>query len=246
MTADDVISALEGLRCLVRDPQTGLYAFRVDLNFCQEYVAKWEAKDYVKLASSGLTWTPYVMGRSSALNFELGPAISAIAPREEDGDAQASEVLADSGGSKGLPNGHSEEKGDSKTQTSEMVNGTTSDDKENHYDDGLEKDKAGSEAPEQANDSTSQAEDDWAAPYADLAPTRFEVFPQVVGGRRVERPRASVPRTPSVVEPVVSTPRTAAPSASVSSSSRRKSSSARPRSSNSRRKSGGTGRGPGR
>src|SRR5690606_13506228 len=36
MTADDVISALEGLRCLVRDPQTGLYAFRVDLNFCRE------------------------------------------------------------------------------------------------------------------------------------------------------------------------------------------------------------------
>lgn len=245
MTADDVISALEGLRCLVRDPQTGLYAFRVDLNFCQEYVAKWEAKDYVKLASSGLTWTPYVMGRSSALNFELGPAISAIAPREEDGDAQASEVLADSGDSKGLPNGHSEEKGDSKAESSEMVNGTSSDDKENHYDDGLGKDKGGSEALEQANDSTSQAEDDWAAPYADIAPTRFEVYPPVVGGRRVERPRASVPRTPSVAEPAVSTPRVAH-SASVSSSSRRKSSSARPRSSNSRRKSGGTGRGPGR
>lgn len=245
MTADDVISALEGLRCLVRDPQTGLYAFRVDLNYCREYVAKWEAKNYVKLVPANLTWTPYVMGRSSALNFELGPAISAIAPREEDGDAApVTEALADSGDSKGLPNGHSGEKDDSKVETSKEVNGSSSYDKENQYDDGQGKDEGGSEA-QQAKGSTSQAEGDWAAPYADIPPTRFEVFPPVVGGRRVERPRASVPRTPSVTDRAVSSPR-AAPSVSASSSSRRKSSSARPRSSTSRRKSGGTGRGPGR
>lgn len=245
MTADDVISALEGLRCLVRDPQTGLYAFRVDLSFCREYVAKWEAKGYVKLAPTGLTWTPYVMGRSSALNFELGPAISAIAPREEDAEAQGVEVLADAGESAGPPNGHSE-KGESKGDAGPMVNGTSSDDKENHDDNGLEKDKAGGEAQEHANDSASQADDDWAIPYADIPPTRFEVFPPVIGGRRVERPRTSVARTPSVnIEQAITTPRRP-PSASASNSSRRKSSSARPRSSNSRRKSGGTGRGPGR
>lgn len=91
MTADDVISALEGLRCLVRDPHTGLYAFRVDLAYCQEYVAKWESKKYVTLNPAALTWTPYVMGRGNATNFELGPALTAIAPREEDEEQKAAE-----------------------------------------------------------------------------------------------------------------------------------------------------------
>lgn len=96
MTADDVISALEGLRCLVRDPQTGLYAFRVDLPYCRDYVAKWEAKKYVTLNPDELTWTPYVMGRGNATNFELGPALTAIAPRDEDEEDQkpADEFIA--------------------------------------------------------------------------------------------------------------------------------------------------------
>ncbi|KAG6361515.1 hypothetical protein INS49_009742 [Diaporthe citri] len=93
LTADDVISALEGLRCLVRDPQTQLYAFRVDIQFCKEYVAKWESKNYVQLDPSVLTWTPYVMGRSNATNFELAPAIHAIAPREEDDEQKADEAV---------------------------------------------------------------------------------------------------------------------------------------------------------
>lgn len=93
MTADDAISALEGLRCLVRDPQTQLYAFRVDLEFCKQYVAKWESKNYVQLDPSALTWTPYVMGRSNASNFELAPAMHAIAPREEDEEQKASETV---------------------------------------------------------------------------------------------------------------------------------------------------------
>lgn len=93
MTADDVISALEGLRCLVRDPQTQLYAFRVDFEFCKTYVAKWESKNYVQLDPSALAWTPYVMGRSNATNFELAPAMHAIAPREEDEEHKTSEVV---------------------------------------------------------------------------------------------------------------------------------------------------------
>lgn len=93
MTADDVISALEGLRCLVRDPATQLYAFRVDIEFCKQYIAKWESKNYVQLDSSALTWTPYVMGRSNATNFELAPAMHAIAPREEDDEAKGTETI---------------------------------------------------------------------------------------------------------------------------------------------------------
>ncbi|KAL2176309.1 uncharacterized protein P884DRAFT_226649 [Thermothelomyces heterothallicus CBS 202.75] len=89
LTPDDVISALEGLRCLVRDPQTQLYAFRIDFQYCREYVAKWEAKKYVQLNEKALTWTPYVMGRSNATNFELGPALTAIAPREEEEEVKS-------------------------------------------------------------------------------------------------------------------------------------------------------------
>lgn len=93
MTADDVISALEGLRCLVRDPQTQLYAFRVDIEFCKQYIAKWESKNYVQLDPSALAWTPYIMGRSNATNFELAPAMHAIAPREEDDELKAVDAV---------------------------------------------------------------------------------------------------------------------------------------------------------
>lgn len=93
MTPDDVISALEGLRAIVRDPQTQLYAFRVDVEFCKQYVAKWESKKYVQLDPGALTWTPYVMGRSNATNFELAPAIHAIAPREEDEEQKVTETV---------------------------------------------------------------------------------------------------------------------------------------------------------
>lgn len=95
LTSDDVISALEGLRCLVRDPQTQLYAFRVDIDYCKQYVAKWEAKNYVQLTESALTWTPYVMGRSNATNFEIGPGIHAIAPRDDEDEQKAVEAVVE-------------------------------------------------------------------------------------------------------------------------------------------------------
>ncbi|KAI9890002.1 MAG: hypothetical protein M1814_004620 [Vezdaea aestivalis] len=62
MTADDTVSALEGLRALVRDPVTGTYALRLDYNYFKEYTAKWEAKGYVRLDETALVWTPFVMG----------------------------------------------------------------------------------------------------------------------------------------------------------------------------------------
>lgn len=93
LTADDVVSALEALRFFVRDPRTGLYALRVDFEYCREYVAKWESKNYVQLKPSALTWTPYVMGRSYPSNFELGPAINVLAPREEDDNQQLAVVV---------------------------------------------------------------------------------------------------------------------------------------------------------
>lgn len=250
MTADDVISALEGLRCLVRDPQTKLYAFRVDLSFCKEYVAKWESKNYVKLNPNALTWTPYVMGRSSAMNFELGPAINAIAPREEDDNVEppSLEALPDAATNTELPNGHVNNDSQKPRPENGLVNGTTAEDKENNQTDGAERKEGDCEAQKAEGDPPK--EEAWRAPYKGIPPTRFEIFPPVVGARRVEaKPRPSIVRTPTV--PVaVSTPkpRVSTGGGSVASSSKRRVSTARPKSksSTSRRKPGGTGRGPGR
>jgi len=85
MTADDIISALEGLHAIVRDPATGAYGLRLDYAAFQMHIDKWEAKAYVKLNPKALVWTPFIMGREEA----LGPAVSTVAPRE-DAETEAS------------------------------------------------------------------------------------------------------------------------------------------------------------
>ena len=86
MTADDIVSALEGLRALVRDPVTKTYALRLDHAYLDEYVGNYEKKGYVKLNPDALIWTPYVMGRGNLATYEQGPALQTVAPREGDGD----------------------------------------------------------------------------------------------------------------------------------------------------------------
>src|ERR1700761_5838491 len=61
MTADDIVSGLEGLRALVRDPVTKTYALRLDYKFFKEYIDKFESKNWPKIKSEALVWTPYVM-----------------------------------------------------------------------------------------------------------------------------------------------------------------------------------------
>ena len=257
MTADDVVSALEGLRALVRDPQTQLYAFRVDLNYCRGYVGKWESKSYVQLKPSALAWTPYVMGRSNMVNFELGPPISTIAPREED-EAKVQEG----------PNGPSSKvttNGDQKEATSQEEAGgaesgeddntsstpvksiekLTVEDKENEEPQDEEMGDADADVDGDGDgdgdaDADSSGLPSWAAPYKDIAPSRFEVFPPLPGSKRLDRARSSISRP--------SAPRTGSSTSlsrpkRPSGSARRRSSAGRPRSN---RKPGGTGRGPGR
>lgn len=88
MTADDIVSALEGLRALVRDPITKTYAIRLDLKYYEEVISGWESKGYVQLNPDALLWTPYIMGRSNQSHFDRAP-MHAVAPRddpdEEDG-----------------------------------------------------------------------------------------------------------------------------------------------------------------
>ncbi|KAF4339394.1 histone acetyltransferase [Fusarium beomiforme] len=255
MTPDDVISALEGLRALVRDPQTKLYAFRVDLDYCREYVGKWEAKGYVQLKSEALVWTPYVMGRSNAVNFELGPPINTIAPREDD-EAKVDEGL-DTAAIEDRPmvNGetHISSATDADADADADVDGDTSMkmNREQPQEPSVEQPSTDPEpvqsiedvAPGQEKDKDVEMEDvkmentpAWLQPYQNIPFTRFEVFPAVPGGRR-ERAR------PSVARP--SAPRPTSSARQKRSSNSHRSSASRPKSA-SKKKTGGTGRGPGR
>ncbi|KAJ5988058.1 hypothetical protein N7481_003268 [Penicillium waksmanii] len=82
MTADDLVSALEGLRALVRDPVTKTYAFRLDTKYFEEVIQNWESKGYVTLNPDALLWTPYIMGRNNQTHFDRAP-LHAVAPRED-------------------------------------------------------------------------------------------------------------------------------------------------------------------
>lgn len=86
MTADDIVSALEGLRALVRDPVTKTYALRLDHSYFKQCIESWEAKAYVRLNRRALVWTPYIMGRNNLSHYDRAPPLPTIAPRDGDGE----------------------------------------------------------------------------------------------------------------------------------------------------------------
>lgn len=270
LTPDDVISALEGLRCLVRDPQTQLYGFRVDFPYCREYVAKWESKKYVQLNPKALTWTPYVMGRSNATNFELGPALTAIAPREEEEELKPvvpiEEPLVNGADPPSEPETPIEEaKNDLEPTVLESTepidpaeppepadpaepvepdgagNGVNGDIKPNGI---LTNGDCAEAKPPADAEPTKPTPQNWMHQYKDVPPSRFEVVPPI-NGRRTDRSRAAVMPRPPVIRTAssVSRPRPRRPAGAS-----RRSTTSRPRASTSsnKRKPGGTGRGPGR
>ncbi|RMY11398.1 hypothetical protein D0868_03163, partial [Hortaea werneckii] len=88
MTPDDIISTLEALRFLVRDPVTKRYALRLDYEYMREYVEKHERKAKgFRLDPTLLVWTPYVMGKPTSL-FAMGEEargeVQTVAPRPEE------------------------------------------------------------------------------------------------------------------------------------------------------------------
>lgn len=91
MTADDIVSGLEGLRALVRDPVTKTYALRLNYEYFEECIDNWESKGYLQLNPDALIWTPYVMGQSNQSQFNRAP-MHAVAQRE-DAEAEESEEL---------------------------------------------------------------------------------------------------------------------------------------------------------
>ncbi|KAH8599789.1 hypothetical protein B0O99DRAFT_659472 [Bisporella sp. PMI_857] len=84
LTPDDVISALDALGALLRDPVTGTYAFKLKADYYREVVKQHEAKGYAKLNPKGLTWTPYIMGRGNASAFDHAPPLNGLGHRDED------------------------------------------------------------------------------------------------------------------------------------------------------------------
>ena len=85
MTPDDIVSTLEALRFLVRDPITRTYALRLDFDYMKEYVEKQDKKAHIQIQPQKLVWTPYVMGRPTnyfALGEEANAPIQTKAPRE--------------------------------------------------------------------------------------------------------------------------------------------------------------------
>lgn len=81
MTPDDIVSALEGMRALVRDPVTKSYAFRLDIPYFKQYIEKCNAAGNQKINPDCLVWTPYVMGRLG--QYEDGPALQTVQQRDE-------------------------------------------------------------------------------------------------------------------------------------------------------------------
>lgn len=71
MTPDDIISTLEALRFLVRDPVTKTYAMRLDYEYMKEYVDQQDEKANIQLNQELLLWTAYVMGKPTNL-FAMG------------------------------------------------------------------------------------------------------------------------------------------------------------------------------
>ncbi|KAH8812004.1 putative histone acetyltransferase mst2 [Xylogone sp. PMI_703] len=224
LTPDDVISALDALGALIRDPITGTYAMKLKTDYYKEVIRQHESKGYSKLNPKGLVWTPYIMGRGNSLAFDHAPPLSNIAPRGDDEEdepvvqGKLTATVVTSGSVNGIVNGDAMqalgkltgsvepvEAGTVEVDTGENLNGTS-------------------------GSNGSLEDQSYYEAAASIPPTRFEVFPPVPGTKK-SVPRSGAGRPPK--------------SRSLSSSSRPKSrSSATPRST-SRRKSSSSVRGPG-
>ncbi|KAI4717777.1 hypothetical protein E4T48_06009 [Aureobasidium sp. EXF-10727] len=92
MTIDDVISSLEALRAIVKDPFTNKYALRCDWAYMAEYLDKHDKKRHIKIDPAKLIWTPYVMGKPTSyfpVGEEATGPIQTKARRDEPEDVQA-------------------------------------------------------------------------------------------------------------------------------------------------------------
>ncbi len=241
LTPDDVISALDALGSLIRDPETGTYAMKLRPEQYHEVIRHHEVKGYAKLNPKGLVWTPYIMGRGNSSAFDHAPPLSTVAPREDDEEEEIEPTKVVTGGKRDF-DAFNETSRDTDSVTESLGKLTTESGsilkiggKPNGLLDG---------PPSKAKANGVSKKLSYYEAAKDIPATRFEVFPPLPGSRPRATPRLSMSRpSPSRPKPSLSSARPRPRPRTSSSSARRP--SARPKSTN-RRKSGGTGRGPGR
>ncbi|KAK2746570.1 hypothetical protein FQN55_005557 [Onygenales sp. PD_40] len=197
MTADDIVSGLEGLRALVRDPVTKTYALRLNYSYFEDYIQNWEAKGYIRLNPHALVWTPYIMGRSNQSHYDRAP-LHTVAPRDEpDGDDDID--MEGNGNNNGYTRfegdgGTGNMNGDVNNMQNRLVNGH---DQANSASPSFEPpgppsmnimpfDYISSKRSNSVN--TPSATSSIPNPAAGIPPTRFEVFPPIQGTVTKRRP----------------------------------------------------------
>ncbi|KAM3075503.1 Histone acetyltransferase [Clarireedia jacksonii] len=244
LTPDDVISALDAMGTLIRDPVSGTYAMKLRPEYYKDVIKHHEAKGYAKLNPKGLVWTPFVMGRGNASAFDHAPPLNTVAPREDDEDEVPSIEGVSATSHRDIPingttNGDTEEMTESlgkmTTGKSELVRAVSSEG------------SVGKSAMSQKLNSNSKKS--YYGLAASIPPVRFVVYPPLPGTRTRTAPRPPIPRPSprarSSLSTSVSRPKPRRPS-NVSARRASSASASKARSSATRRKSGGTGRGPGR
>jgi histone acetyltransferase SAS3 len=242
LTPDDVISGLDALGALIRDPLTGTYAMKLKIDYYHEVIRQHEAKGYANLNPKGLIWTPYIMGRGNASAFDHAPPMNTVAPRDESEDEDALDQLQlMNTGKRGFDTFNNTTNGDAGGLAESMSSLTTQSDGKGKLADISNRQPL---AILPKNGVTKQLS--YYESAATIPVTRFEVFPPAPGTRKGVMARSSIPRPAARPRSSIATTPTRPKPKRPSMSSSRRSSTIRPRSSATRRKSGGTGRGPGR
>jgi histone acetyltransferase SAS3 len=216
MTPDDIVSGLEGLRALVRDPVTKTYALRLDYRYFEECIEKWESKGYVRLNPEALVWTPYIMGRSNLAQYDRAPPLQTVAPREGDESMDSADEKTEE--TKPLVNGtsHLEHK-DSNASSAltdldkmnldmdinmETETPTDATGLANHEPPGPPPtsalDNVGSSSVNGLVRPSTPVPQTPVNPAAGIPPTRFEIFPPIPGTIARRRPGRGFARTPAV------------------------------------------------
>jgi histone acetyltransferase SAS3 len=239
LTPDDVISGLDALGALVRDPITGVYAMRLKTDYYRQVIRAHEMKGYAKLNPKGLVWTPYIMGRGNASAFDHAPPLNTVAPRDEDEDSDCPDETKLSNNRKRDFDAFNSTNGDTESITKGLGKLTTA----NGEIIITESDSGKKQSTPKVNGVSKKLS--WYEQADSVPATRFEVYPPLPGARNRTTSRPSASRSAPRPRSSLSTPSRPKPHRASTSSSRR-SSAARPKSSATGRRRSATGRGPGR
>ncbi|CCU76890.1 histone acetyltransferase mst2 [Blumeria hordei DH14] len=181
LTPDDVISALDALGALIRDPITGTYAIKIRPEYYREVVQKYDSKKYVKLNPKALFWTPYIMGRGNLAIFERSLPINKMSSQVDD----KIEMIES----------HYDKKGDIPFYSGAHSN---SDENNESADKLCSEDSIHIRLPETPQFrpcGTTASNLSYFDAAATIPATRFEVFPPLPGSRTRTVPRTSRPAT---------------------------------------------------